>query len=387
MKIGIYGGAFNPPHRGHTDSAAEVVRALGLDRLFIVPSGTPPHKALPKDGPTGEQRLEMARIAFRDVPGAEVSDIEVYRPGESYTVDTVRELSARYPGAQLFLIVGTDMYLTLRNWKDIDEILSRVTPAVTLRSASAQAEIAPEAEVLRGLGVETEIIRNDAIDVSSSQVRAMLPKRQRTWHIDENVYSYIIEHGLYGAKANFDWLRLEAYRLLKPERIRHVAGCELEAVSLAVRWGADIDEAREAGILHDITKRLDVEEQLALCERYGIEIDDIERASPKLLHSKTAAALAFDRFNVSGDVKSAILWHTTGHADMTLLEKIIYTADYIEPNRDFDGVEELRRLAYRDIDAALIAGMDMSIADMTSRGISPHPVTLAATGFLKERVK
>ena len=139
-----------------------------------------------------------------------------------------------------------------------------------------------------------------------------------------------------------------------------------------------IEDAAEAAILHDITKKLDLNEQLLLCERYGIINDTSEAENAKLLHAKTGAAFARERFGVSDAVYDAIRWHTTGRAGMTLLEKVIYMADYIEPNRDFPGVEKLRALAESDLDAAMILGLEMSLEDLRSYGISPHVNSLEA---------
>jgi nicotinate-nucleotide adenylyltransferase len=153
---------------------------------------------------------------------------------------------------------------------------------------------------------------------------------------------------------------------------------------LADRWGADPDETREAAILHDITKHLELEDQLQLCRKYGIMTDNVEMAEVKLLHAKTGAAVARDLYGASRAVHDAILWHTTGRADMTLLEKIIYVADYIEPTRDFAGLDILRGLAYSDLDEAVITGLRMSIDDMRSRGIIPHKRTAEALDWLTE---
>ena len=387
MKIGIYGGSFSPPHRGHTDSSITAAGALGLDKLIVVPSGMPPHKNLPQDSPSPQQRYEMTYLAFEGCANTEVSDIELRRGGVSYTIDTARAIGSENPGAELYLITGADMFKTVRQWKDADELLRIVKPVVTFRSDGERDVILKEIAAMKALGIDAVIVENNAIDISSSELRELLSRRIKPWHIDERVYSYIIENGLYGAKPDFDWLRLRAYRMLDEGRIRHVAGCEETAVRLAERWGANPTDAREAAILHDITKRLDVETQLKICREYGVQTDELERANPKMLHSKTAAAFSRRHFCVSDAVESAIRWHTTGCADMTLLEKIIYLADYMEPNRKFEGVDEMRRLAFSDIDKALIMGMEMSIEDLTSRGISPHPTTKGALDFLKEKVE
>ena len=147
------------------------------------------------------------------------------------------------------------------------------------------------------------------------------------------------------------------------------------------------DAAAEAGILHDITKKLSLDEQLILCGKYGIINDNAEKNNVKLLHAKTGAAEARDLFGVSDAVYGAIRWHTTGKPDMTLLEKIIYLADYIEPNRDFPGLAELRRAAYEDIDAAMALGLEMSLADIRSYGEEPHRITAEAYEWYSRKDK
>ena len=157
-----------------------------------------------------------------------------------------------------------------------------------------------------------------------------------------------------------------------------------EAVRLAERWGGDEGMARRAAILHDCTKYLELDDQLRLCRQYGVELDELEQQAVKLLHAKTGAGIARDIFGEPDEVYEAIFWHTTGRANMTLLDKILYMADYIEPNRDFDGVEELSRLAYTDLDQAMMLGVESTIQEMEQRGVPIHKNTLAARDWLKK---
>ena len=117
---------------------------------------------------------------------------------------------------------------------------------------------------------------------------------------------------------------------------------------------------------------------MLLSEKYGIINDTIELGNLKLLHAKTGAAMARDLYGVSDAVYDAIRWHTTGRPDMTLLEKIIYMADYIEPTREFPGVDTLRRLAYLDLDRAMQLGLEMSLAELCESGVPAHPNTVSA---------
>ena len=167
----------------------------------------------------------------------------------------------------------------------------------------------------------------------------------------------------------------------------HVAGCEAEAVRLALHWGEDPELAAEAGILHDITKRCSCEEQLNLCEKYGIIIDNSERSNPRLLHARTGAALARELFGADDAVCEAIRWHTTGKPDMTLFEKILYLADYIEPTRDFDGIGPLRELAYEDLDRAMALALKMTIDEVRRAGREVYVDTLTAYEWYNEKEK
>jgi nicotinate-nucleotide adenylyltransferase len=170
--------------------------------------------------------------------------------------------------------------------------------------------------------------------------------------------------------------------LLKPNRVAHVLGCRDTAVELAKRWGADETDAARAGILHDITKAIDGPLQLTLCDAYGKILSDFSRKYPKTLHALTGSLVAERIFGENKAVVSAIEHHTTGKADMTLLEKIIYVADYMEPNRDFPGVEQLRELAFSDIDAALKLGLEMTLQHLANQGAEVSPESREALAWL-----
>ena len=121
-----------------------------------------------------------------------------------------------------------------------------------------------------------------------------------------------------------------------------------------------------------------------MCDRYGVELDTLERKAVKLLHSKSGACIAREVFGEPDEVFEAIFWHTTGKANMTLLEKILYIADYVEPCRSFEGVELMRHLAYTDLDKAMLLGVTMTIEDMKGRGVPIHTNTVGAYNCLVE---
>lgn len=395
MKIGIYGGTFNPPHLGHITAAKAVSELLALDKLFLIPAGLPPHKHLPEGTPEAEQRLEMTRMAGEQTglgQRVEVLDLELRREGKSFTSDTLAQIHAQYPDAELWLLMGTDMFLTLQAWHAPEEIFALAGVAAFGRTEKDTEELfAVQRTYLMKTYPTARIFTLSVpgvVEVSSTDLRALLAAGEGGALLAPAVYGYILRQGLYGTHADLKHLPLTQLRpvalsYLKHKRIPHVLGTEQEAVRLAERWGADADKARVAALLHDCTKKLTMPEQLALCAQYGIELDDLERQALKLLHARTGAEIARDVFGVDEEIYNAIRWHTTGHAGMTLLEKIIYLADYIEPNREFAGVDKLRRLCYDNLDAGLLLGLSMTVEEMNAMGNPVHRATLEARDALK----
>ena len=386
MTIAVFGGSFNPPHKGHRAAALAASRQLKPDEFLVIPDFQPPHKQLAEGSPEPEERLALCRLAFAAVPNCTVSDLELRRGGKSYTADTLRHLRAARPEAELILLMGADMYCSLHTWYDAEYILRSVRIAVFQRAAGEMPAIEAQRDALAAqFGTETELIRSQPMPASSTELRAALQSREGVAKLSPEVYAEIIRRRLYGAKVNFPWLREQSYAMLRPRRVPHVQGCEAEAVRLARRWCADEERAAEAAILHDCTKKELLPEQLRLCEKYGIIPDELERENGKLLHAKTGAAVAKFEFGSDDEVVEAIRWHTTGRPNMTTLEKVLYMADYMEPTRDFPGVEELRRLAYEDLDRAMVLGFEMSLEDILSRGETPHKNTLAALQWYQNR--
>lgn len=175
-----------------------------------------------------------------------------------------------------------------------------------------------------------------------------------------------------------DEMRKEILSRLRGYRYQHTLGCERAAKKLAERFGGDVEKAGFAAILHDITKHLSAQEQLNLCEKYGIIPCNIETKEPKMLHGKTAAAIARQEYGAPEDVCQAIACHTTGKYGMKLLDKILYLADYIEETRDFPGVEKARELAQTDIDRALLYCYSETLTELIARGKLIHSDTIGA---------
>lgn len=386
MRILIYGGTFDPPHNGHIHAFTAAAQALQPDMLLLIPAGIPPHKALSEGSADAETRLELARLAVSSIPGAEVSDIELGREGKCYTAETLRLLQNMYPGAEFIMLIGTDMLLSFEQWREFEWLLANMELAVLSRYAEDNEKVCAQIDHLsKTYGARITRVMAPVMPLSSSEIREALRYRRGADLLPEAVYGRIIQDRLYGAKPDLVWLREKAYAMLKPKRIPHVRGCEEAAVLLARRWGVDEGDAAEAAICHDVTKKLSFSEQLELCKKYAIVNDDLENGNEKLLHAKTGAALCRDVFGVSEAVYAAIRWHTTGRPDMTMLEKIVYMADYMEPTRDFPGVEALRKLAFEDLDEAMILGLSMSVEEVRGYGRIPHENTVGALEQLLQK--
>ena len=390
-RIGIFGGTFNPPHTGHIRAAVRGAEALGLDKVVLIPARQVPGKQMPEGSPTPEQRLEMVRLAAAPYPILEVSDLEVRAQGSSYTWQTLRTLGERYPGAELTLMVGSDRLLSLPEWKQAEEIVKTAAIAVVPRGGKQEKNLLlPGIHALEEMGATVTTAETVPCEISSTQLRRLLAFRCASEFLDPAVEDYIRKNSLYHTVS--DWNRLPMDRLeqvviglLNPNRVRHVLGCRDTAVELAKRWGADTEDAARAGMLHDVTKALDGPLQLTLCRAYGTLLDDFSKKYPKTLHALTGSLVAERIFGENKAVVSAIRHHTTGKADMNTLEAIIYVADYMEPNRDFPGVEELRKLAFSDLQAALKLGLEMTLVHLKNQGSEVSPESRQALEWLKGR--
>ena len=156
-------------------------------------------------------------------------------------------------------------------------------------------------------------------------------------------------------REEFRKIRKKLKDVLSKSRYEHTLGVEFTAAAMAMKFGEDIDRAELAGLLHDCAKCVDDEEKLEECQKYKVKITDVEKRNPFLIHSKLGAVYAKEKYGVKDDeILSAIRYHTTGRPDMTLLEKIIFIADYIEPKRDkAKNLTEIRKMSFEDIDEAM----------------------------------
>ena len=390
-RIGIYGGSFNPPHIGHIRAAREAVLELGLDSLYLLPAGEVPGKTPPEGSATVEQRLRMLELAAEDCPNLRVSDYDACRE-RCRTWETVEHFARAHPGAELTVVVGSDQLAKLPDWENGAFVLEHAQIAVARRGLAGEDTLLREkTALLRQMGGRVRVLDNPVEPISSTQLRRLLAFGCGWEFLPPGAEDFIRREGLYHVNADWKNLPMEQLEgvvlsLLNPNRIRHVLGCRDTAVALAKRWGSDETDAARAGILHDITKALDGPLQLTLCASYGKMLTDFSRKYPKTLHALTGSLVAERIFGENPRVVSAICHHTTGRAGMSLLETIIYVADYMEPNRDFPGVERLRELAFTDIQAALKLGLEMTLEHLKKQGSEVSPESREALAYCEKRV-
>lgn len=214
-RVGLLGGSFNPIHYGHLLLADEVLETLGLDRLLFVPAAAPPHKPATQLAPAAD-RYEMVRLAIADHPKFAVSDLELRRPGPSYTVETLEALAAG--GDELFYVVGSETFLDLLTWREPRRIARLARLVVIPRAGSAfDAESAAAQKVLREIGVEggfvhdlsggvpsrgVLIVHATSLPLSASELRRRVREgRSLAFRMPPAAIAYVRSHGLYRAET------------------------------------------------------------------------------------------------------------------------------------------------------------------------------------------
>ena len=170
---------------------------------------------------------------------------------------------------------------------------------------------------------------------------------------------------------------------MKSARFKHSKNVAKEAVRLAKKYGADVRKAEIAGILHDATKETPDDEQLMLIQRAGIALTEMERSSRKLWHAISGSAFVQVELGIDDkEIIDSIRYHTTGRANMTLLDKVIFVADFISADRDYDGVDKMRKIADKDLDEAVLEGMSFTMADLAQRKITLAPDTFEGYNYM-----
>ena len=284
MRIGIFGGTFNPPHKGHKNLALEIKEKARLDRIYIIPTFTPPHKE-GKELASGEHRIKMCEMMFTE-DFFTVSDMEINRQGKSYTYDTLLELKKTNAEDELFLIIGSDMLLSFHTWFRYKDILSMVTLCVATREDKVDyKELLTYSQNTLGLAEDRIIIADiEPYECSSTDVRKQLSLGfDAAFMTGTEIFDYVRLNLLYESPF------MEYKRLLREKlddyRFLHSLNVAESAAALACMYGADEEKAYFAGLLHDIMKNENDEEMLKCIGKGGIILSRTEKFNPKLWHA------------------------------------------------------------------------------------------------------
>ncbi len=381
MRIGIFGGSFDPVHIEHIRVAKAAIDSLALDRLLIMPAFAPPHKPSKTLSPNAD-RLEMCRLAFADVEKAEVCDFEIARGGVSYTYLTCRHFRELFPTAELFWLVGTDMLRDFPTWKNPESILSNATLAVCARNEKEGWLEYERAAFFKRFGRDFALVRYNGADVSSTKIRVLAAAGEPIGkYVGERVERYIHEKKLYEIPRAKEALALE-----KTSRKAH----SLRVAEVAAKRAVDLKiperKAIAAALFHDCAKNLP-KGTFSLPSEWG-EVPESVR------HQFEGAILAEREFGITDeDILNAVRYHTSGRENMSELEKLIFLADMVEEERVYEGVDEIRAAFWENkkgegaLDNCLRLALKGTVEYLQKKGVSVYPLTLAALQYYENKEK
>lgn len=381
MRIAVFGGSFDPVHTEHVRLVEAAIQELALAKLFVMPAYAPPHKlgkVLSKD----EDRLAMCRIAFRDVEKAEISDYEIVKGGTSYTYLTCQYFRAQYPDAEIFWIVGTDMLRDFPTWKNPENILENITLAVCGRAEENTTwQMEEQASFVARFGKKFRPFTYNGAAVSSTKIRVLAGAgMDLTPYVDKEVAEYIQWKRLYFIpKAN------EALALENSKRRAHSLRVAELAASRAVKLGISEKQAIAAALFHDCAKNLTDDSSYL----QGFVLPTEWGSVPyEVAHQFAGAYVAEKWFGITDeDVLNAVRYHTSARPNMSELEKLIFLADMLEEERNYQGVEELRLLFWseKDLDKCLAEALYQTLLFLEKKGGEIYPLTKAAYDFYADK--
>lgn len=380
MKTGLFGGTFNPIHNGHINLAMQFAKKLKLDKVIFMPNNTPPHKEA-DDLASGDDRLKMCELAVYGSDGFEVSDFEIKGAEKSYTIDTLMYFKEKYPADEIYLIMGSDMFLTMERWRNWQGILKLCTLCAAVRDMGEMQAITDYANRLKSFGAKIEVIDIEPITMSSTDIRQRLMQGEFTVPgLAESVRKYILASGLYigEAKEIIDTKRLVA-SMLSEYRYNHSLGVAREALRLAIMHGANEKKAFYAGLIHDIAKDMPKEKQLEIIKKAGVTLTALEKKSPKLWHAMAGSEYAKKVLGIKDEeILNAIRYHTTARDNSAELEMTVYLADFISADRDYPEAKEIKKRANISLESGMSRALSYSIMWLAQEEKLIHPDSFKA---------
>lgn len=375
----IYGGSFDPPHKGHIALAAAALRQLGPETFYFVPGFRTPFKDF-RPVPFSERRA-MLRAALAEAGLAGRSDVKIssFEAGQRrvvYTWETVAHFRAAHPGSPIYFLMGSDCLKDFRKWRRSALILRGARLLVGLRPGYSPA----------GGAVPFMPLAGRFPRAASSDLRGGLFSGGRPAELHRSVLDRIEERGLY-----FSAERALLKKLVTPRRYEHSLSVAGLAVELAPALGVSPQKAALAAIVHDCARDLGpralARYALRRCPRAPM-LGTMLKEAPVLLHAWAGAALAAERFGVrDAEIAGAVRLHATGAPGMGPLARLLYVCDLACPGRDFREAALVRELAFKDFEAAFRAANYVKLTYVFSGGGWVHPLSVSLWNSLQEKKK
>ncbi len=373
MKIGIFGGTFNPVHVEHVNLAKQAVKELGLDKLIVMPTFMPPHKTT--EPLSAEHRIKMLEIAFKGVESVEISDFEVQKGGKSYTYQTIEHFKATYD-AQLYFLVGADMLKDFKNWRYPERILDCCTLAAFGRQASDYDYAELQEYFYATFGKHFIKLSYTGGLVSSTKARIYASfGLSLKGIVPEAVEKYITNNGLYAGNVYARFVQ----KALTQKRLIHTANVCALALSKAKELGLNEQKVLTTATLHDCAKYISPESVQGFVLPKGVP-------SP-VVHAFLGAHIAQQELGICDqEIIDAIRYHTSGKAQMSTLGKLIFVADMLEEGRDYQGVDKLRALFSGDIEVCFRECLREELVHLLNKKQPIYKETLMAYDYyVKEK--
>ena len=382
MRVGIFGGSFDPVHNEHIALVKHAIESLQLDKLIVMPAYAPPHKQ-GKRLTSDKVRLELCKLAFENIDKVEVSDYEIRQQGTSYTYLTCRYFKALYQSATLYFLVGTDMLRNFPTWKNPSDILQNATLAVCARAEKQGWAESENAKFFQQFKQNFVTIDYNGKAVSSTEIRVLAGAgMDLTPFMPQKVAEYIHKNKLYFI-PNAD----KALALEDSKRREHSLRVAKVSAKRAVALGIDENKAIVSALFHDCAKSVPLSSPLLDGFCLPTEYGEVPKS---VVHQFAGAYLAEHIFGITdSEVLNAIRYHTSGRANMTELEKLVFLADMVEENREYDCVDILRSLFYekKDLNECLQRALLETVLYLQKKGVSVYPLTLQAYEFYKNAKK
>jgi len=372
--VAIFGGSFDPVQKAHIAIAKRLQERFG--RVVVVPSFVSPFK---KGGAYTEPkfRLDMLKVSLPE--GVDISEYELNKGDISYTIDTVRYFANELKGQELYLCIGSDNLKKLHKWFEFDELKKLVTFFVieregfeikktTINRLNKKYEARVKVADFTGGGESSAMARLDIAFDNFTLVPAAAKKIIQKNNLYKD-FSFVVD-----SFKDFN---------LSDDRIAHIYGTAKTVVNLAKKYNANIFDLTIAALLHDITK----ETALEKIDSMGVETGEFKYLPRKIVHAFTASAIAKPIFNIKKKaIIDAVRYHTTGAPKMGKLAKLLFIADFIEPNRDGELYADIRQEVKDEprINRAVLKILQTKIAHVKAKGNTVHALTLEAADFYKK---